>query len=91
MSVDGLSRPNPYTQGMRLSSMSSGAKGSFRIQSVNADGPLAERMLEMGFCVGLTISVHGRLPFSGPWLVEIGTTVLALRNEEADALVVESV
>jgi ferrous iron transport protein A len=52
---------------------------------------LQERLREMGIYSGLVLKVKGRAPWKGPWLVEYSETVMALREEEAQCLIVKSV
>ncbi len=55
-------------------------------------GPLhlQERLREMGLSTGLVIKIKGRAPWKGPWLIEYSETVLAIREQEAQCLIVKS-
>ncbi len=48
-----------------------------------------ERLHELGFHKGCTIKILGVAPFQGPLLIEINTTVLALRDEESQCLLIQ--
>ena len=52
-------------------------------------GPIAPRLVEMGFCKGCEVRVLYRAPFNGPMAVDLGTSIVALRLSEADMLLVE--
>ena len=52
------------------------------------DNVIVERLKEMGFHQGLEVFVAGYAPFGGPLLFRFGSTVLALRREEASCLLV---
>jgi Fe2+ transport system protein FeoA len=47
-------------------------------------GPIAPRLVEMGFCVGCEVRVLYRAPFNGPVAVDLGASVVALRQSEAE-------
>ncbi len=55
------------------------------------DGPdlVIERLHEMGFHKGCVLKILGVAPFQGPLLIEINTTVLALRDEESQCLLIQ--
>ena len=48
-----------------------------------------ERLKEMGFHQGLTVTYLGQAPFWGPQIYRVGVTVVALRQEEAQCAVIE--
>ena len=50
---------------------------------------LVIRLQELGVRIGAEVSLVGRAPFRGPWLIRLGTTVIALREEEASCLRLE--
>lgn len=54
-------------------------------------GPMAPRLVEMGFCKGSLVRVLFRAPFNGPLAVDLGDSVVALRLSEAELLLVETV
>lgn len=61
------------------------------LEIVRLEGPaiVLERLQELGFHPGLEIEVVGRLPFGGPWLIHAQATSYALRDEEANHLMVK--
>ncbi len=53
------------------------------IESLEGDQITVERLHEMGFRLGTKMVVLGWAPFRGPILVRYKSTLLALREEEA--------
>ncbi len=47
---------------------------------------ICDRLRELGLFVGLQITILGRAPFAGPYLIQYNNTVLALREEEFQCL-----
>ena len=47
-------------------------------------GPIAPRLVEMGFSVGCEVRVLYRAPFNGPVAVDLGASIVALRQSEAE-------
>lgn len=60
-----------------------------RVQGFCGDPQIIERLREMGLHQGLEICSVGRAPFGGPLLFRFGNTVLALRTEEAQCMLIE--
>jgi Fe2+ transport system protein FeoA len=58
--------------------------------SINGPETLVERLHEIGFYKGCKLIVLGKAPLRGPLLVELNTTVLALRDEESACLLIQS-
>lgn len=54
-----------------------------QIDSLQGPPSLTDRLREMGFFEGMRVEVAGKLPFGGPWLVRLGATSFALREDEA--------
>ena len=52
-------------------------------------GKLAPRLVEMGLCKGSRVKVLFRAPFHGPLAVDLGSSVLSLRCDEAELVLVE--
>jgi Fe2+ transport system protein FeoA len=52
-------------------------------------GGLAPRLVEMGFCKGSEVRVLYRAPFNGPLAVDLGSSSVALRINEAELILVE--
>ncbi|MGE3756687.1 MAG: ferrous iron transport protein A [Pseudobdellovibrionaceae bacterium] len=50
-----------------------------------------ERLLEMGLSEGQIVTVQGQAPFKGPWILQAGSTLLALRENEAQSIHVEMI
>jgi Fe2+ transport system protein FeoA len=53
------------------------------------EGSLSPRLVEMGLCKGCKVEVLYRAPFNGPIAIDLGTSVLSLRLDEADMVLVE--
>jgi ferrous iron transport protein A len=53
------------------------------VLALHGEAELVSRLQELGVRIGSEVSVVGRAPFNGPILVRLGTTVVALREEEA--------
>jgi Fe2+ transport system protein FeoA len=47
-------------------------------------GPIAPRLVEMGFFEGSEVRVLYKAPFKGPLAVDLGASVVALRQSEAE-------
>ena len=58
------------------------------ISNVIGDPLLTRRLREMGFHTGCEVRVLGRAPFSGPFVVQLHDSVLALRQTEAQCLLI---
>ena len=52
-------------------------------------GSLAPRLVEMGLYKGCRVRVLFRAPFNGPIAVDLGTSMLSLRMDEAAMVMVE--
>ncbi len=52
-------------------------------------GRLAPRLVEMGLYKGCRVRVLFRAPFNGPIAVDLGTSMLSLRMDEAEMVLVE--
>jgi ferrous iron transport protein A len=52
-------------------------------------GKLSPRLVEMGLCKGASIEILFRAPFGGPIAVDLGSSVLSLRMDEAMLVQVE--
>lgn len=50
---------------------------------------LTERLMDMGFHPGVELEIVGRMPFSGPLIIRVEASFLALREEEALCLKVQ--
>lgn len=52
---------------------------------------LSPRLVEMGLCKGSMLKVLFRAPFNGPMAIDLGNSVLSLRRDEAQLVMVEEV
>ena len=64
-------------------------KGSYRIVKILAKPPLSYRLLSMGFSLGTPISLLAVTLAKGTMDVNVNGVIIALRKEEADAILVE--
>lgn len=65
---------------------------SDKAQAVVVDiqpGKLAPRLVEMGLCKGCSVRILFRAPFNGPLAIDLGASVLSLRMDEAEMVLVE--
>lgn len=62
-----------------------------RICSVDAQGELGRRIRDMGLMPGVEVTVVGKAPLRDPVALRLKDFTLALRNSEADYIVVEPV
>ncbi|HOD67461.1 MAG TPA: FeoA family protein [candidate division Zixibacteria bacterium] len=70
-----------------LSRMSPGQRG--RIVGFVDDSPLARRLLELGIIPGRLITYLRNAPLSDPMQVQVGSSCLTLRHQEASLVAVE--
>ena len=70
-----------------LRQMRQGQRGS--IVSVEAEGELGRRIRDMGLIPGTSIEIVGRAPLRDPVALRLFGVTLALRNREADHIMVE--
>ncbi len=63
------------------------AKGSaWVLKSIEGPAVLVERLYEIGFLPGETITLLGKIPFGGPWLLFVRGATVAVRESEAQCL-----
>ncbi len=60
-----------------------------KIKTVDGSPVFRKRLMELGLLPGEQIYIERRLPWSGPCIVRIGTSTMALRKEEALCLTLE--
>ncbi|MCP3874055.1 MAG: ferrous iron transport protein A [Desulfobacteraceae bacterium] len=72
---------------IKLRQMQIGQTG--KVAAVKASGELGRRIRDMGLIPGKEIKVHGRAPLNDPVSLRIMGFTLALRNNEADHIIVE--
>jgi Fe2+ transport system protein FeoA len=58
------------------------------LHSIRGPEPLVERLFEIGFLPGETVTLQGRAPLKGPWIVALRGITIALRTQEAECLLV---
>lgn len=59
------------------------------IDNVIGQPALTRRLREMGFHTGCEVRIIGRAPFNGPFVVQLHDSVLALRQAEAECLLIK--
>lgn len=57
-----------------------------RIEGVEGEEIICQRLLESGFIRGALVSFVSRAPFNGPTVVNVMGSVFALRTEEINCL-----
>lgn len=72
---------------MNLDEVSAGSV--CKILSVNADAKLLQKLLDMGFVVGVKIEVIREAPFKDPMELKIHNYLISLRKSEAMLIKVE--
>lgn len=60
-----------------------------RVTALSGAPEIVERLEEMGLSKGRTLCLIRRIPFGGPFIVQAGSSFIALRADEADCLEVE--
>lgn len=60
--------------------------GVFRVDQVGGSKDLQLRLHELGFFRGTELEVLKKIPFGGPFVVRLGNTLLALREDELKLL-----
>ena len=60
------------------------------IKTFCGDQREVERLKEFGFFKGAVVSFLGRAPFGGPQIFQVGSTFVALRQEEAECAILET-
>ena len=61
----------------------------YKITSINGDGKLRRRLIEIGFTTGSEIYVSAAAPFGGAVLVSVRGFSVAVRGAAAEAVCVE--
>jgi ferrous iron transport protein A len=59
------------------------------IADVIGEPNVTRRLREMGFHSGCEVRLLGRAPFNGPFVVQLHDSVLALRDAEAECLLIK--
>ncbi|HEX9592630.1 MAG TPA: FeoA family protein [bacterium] len=81
------SSPSQQTEARNLSQLAPGEEG--RVIRVGAAGKLGQRLMSMGLVVGETVRVEQVAPLGDPIGVRVKNYRLALRRQEAEAIVLE--
>lgn len=63
--------------------LSVNAATHFRVQALEGDPFLTERLREVGVHPGAELSIVRKLPFGGAQIIRLGEVDVALRDEEA--------
>lgn len=61
--------------------------GPYLVEAVIGEGAFRDRLLEVGFFPGLEVQILARLPLGGAFIIAFHETQFALRQEEAELLV----
>ena len=69
---------------MRLSDCRPGQGG--RVRLVDGSGPLAQRLMELGFVEGTNVRVIRIAPFGGPMQISVERSLLSIRRAEAESV-----
>lgn len=62
---------------------------SYTIMRITAKAPLSHRLLSMGFSLGSHITLLAMTIAKGTFDVRVESTIVALRKEEAEAILIE--
>lgn len=57
-----------------------------RITSLNLDGVMRRRLLDLGFVVGALVEVVRKSPLGDPIAFRVSQTIIALRKEESSKI-----
>ena len=69
---------------MKLTELTAGKES--QIIKVNGEEAFRERHCELGVSPGARVKLKSRMPFNGPLVMRVESTILALRKEEADLI-----
>lgn len=78
---------NNQTENQTLAELEIGAHA--RILSVEGDGAISRRLLEMGITPGAQVRVVKNAPFGCPMEIRVRNSHLALRRTEANSILVK--
>ena len=73
---------------MRLSDCVPGQSGTIR--EIHGDGPIVQRLMEMGFIQGSGVKVVRVAPLGDPMEIEISGYMLSLRKTEAEKVEIDT-
>ncbi|MFX3624837.1 MAG: ferrous iron transport protein A [Ectobacillus sp.] len=57
-----------------------------QLESIQLQGPLKRRLLDLGFIPGTTVKVLQRSPLGDPVAYQVNNTTIALRKEESSRI-----
>lgn len=63
--------------------------GTARVVGMDLEGPVRNRLIEMGMTIGQQVTVRRKAPLGGPMSVELRGYHLALRLAEASRILIE--
>lgn len=66
------------------------SSGNLEIVGFTGAPAICERLHEMGLHQGQVITLVGRAPLRGPLLIQFGTSFVALRAEEAQCTLIQT-
>ncbi|MFZ9044755.1 MAG: iron dependent repressor, metal binding and dimerization domain protein [Cyclobacteriaceae bacterium] len=90
INVEKLTDKEHYEQNaIRLSSLSVGKKGKVIGLSADCRGSARRRLLDLGFVTGSSVEVALENPLDEPKAYNIRNTLVALRNDQADYIIIE--
>jgi ferrous iron transport protein A len=71
----------------KIISLVNGEKGNLiRITSLNLEGVMRRRLLDLGFVVGAMVEVMRKSPLGDPIAFRVSQTTIALRREESSKI-----
>lgn len=79
------------TEGVRLSTLEQGEKGKILGISAECRGAARRRLLDLGFTPGTTIETELESPMREPKGFLLRNTLIALRSEQSDLIIIEKV
>ena len=79
-----MQNTSDVVESLRLTNLPIGADA--RVVSVNGEGRVIRRLLEMGLIPGVSIKVIKTAPFGDPIEVRVRGYSLAMRKNEADSI-----
>lgn len=67
--------------------LANGQKGNLiKITSINLDGVMRRRLLDLGFVAGAVVEVVRKSPLGDPIAFRVAQTTIALRKEESEKM-----
>ena len=75
---------------MNLSDLKVGSKGTIKGIAKDCPKEVHQRFLDLGFVAGATIAVHSISPLKDPIAYSIYNTIISLRKEDAQMVLLEA-